>query len=308
MQYFYKTLIWLAIIVITVLAIIKDKKYFVILIQSFKKKMTRYLLMSIGLVALFITVYLYTEEKIISQNVFMNSFLGITIIGIAIIYWVRMKKLRDEKTFKIFRYDCDSLSITSDESLEYLTENTTVSKHDFDPLSLGILFFSFALSLWTSLKAEDTFGIYLMLFMTMFALVFLFAVYIRALRTFLNTKADTIIIPLASLASVFGFVLGWVPAPWQTTLVIPGVETYKEIIVYFGFAWLVSILLAMYRDIKNNPAHILFAIFFLFVAGMKLIRLDVIGLIGGLALFIIAALFYLVSTERLHPFGKVQEE
>jgi len=104
------------------------------------------------------------------------------------------------------------------------------------------------------------------------------------------------------LAFVFGFALGWLPAITQGSGVI------REVIVYFGFLWAVVMLVVMFRDVKNELAHILFVVFFIAAALIKLWKLDIIGIIGGVALMGIAGLLYLVATRRVHPYGEVSEK
>ena len=361
----YKALIWLAIIALVILSFKKYKSYYTGLYRTFKHNFTRNLVLSIGLICLFIITYLYLEEEnVISQNIFIVSFLGVYLIMyfilmwvedknffglikynwqyililfldlvglltviflhnkgkinqtlfeaylmgillIAIIVWLVSIRWKGKKIAKrLFTYDFDVKSFLPDELMDNATQVKNIDMQDFDPLSLGILYFSFAISLWTNLQTSDlSLTILIIILVSFLALIFLLAVYIAPIRIFLNTKAAPFVIPVTTFAAILGFLFGWVPAFVQTSGIFHNNKVYQSIIVYFGFTWMVTILVAMYKDIKSNPVHILFVVFLLFVAGMKFCRLDIIGFIAGLALLIISSLLYLVALGKLHPYG-----
>ena len=77
--------------------------------------------------------------------------------------------------------------------------------------------------------------------------------------------------------------------------------------MYFGFAWVVTILMILLRDVKNELARILFVIFPLFVAVIRFCEHDTISIISGIVLIGITVLLYLVATGRLRPYGEVLE-
>jgi hypothetical protein len=77
-----------------------------------------------------------------------------------------------------------------------------------------------------------------------------------------------------------------------------------EIIVYFGFAWLITMLLIRFKDAVPQVFTFLFVLFFFCNAGIKF---DLKDNVGGFALLIIGFLVYLVAAGHLHPYGKVSE-
>jgi hypothetical protein len=104
------------------------------------------------------------------------------------------------------------------------------------------------------------------------------------------------------IAFVFGFALGWLPAVSQLSGVV------LELVIYFGFLWIIAMLLVMFRDIKNELARILFVAFFLVAGFIKFSEGGTIGVIGGIVLVCIAVMLYFVATGRAHPYGEVSEQ
>lgn len=97
------------------------------------------------------------------------------------------------------------------------------------------------------------------------------------MRTFLNTRGAPFVIGLTFTALSFGFalsMLGSLSAFPQVSFIN---RVIVQVIVYFGFAWIVIILLVLFRDAKNELAQILFAAFLIFLAIMKLLGHDYIG-------------------------------
>ena len=107
--------------------------------------------------------------------------------------------------------------------------------------------------------------------------------------------------PLTFFAFILGFALGWLPALSQVSTVI------RVVVMYFGFAWVVAMLVTLFRDVKSELARILFVIFFVIVAVIRFCEHDIIGIIGGIIFMGIAVLLYLVATDRLHPYGEVSK-
>jgi hypothetical protein len=186
-----------------------------------------------------------------------------------------------------------------------------VTIHDFNPISLGTVHFGFAISIWTiwaSSQISDIRMFAIAIIVSLTSVAFFVATYNKPLRTLLNTVAAPYVIGLTFVALAFGSVFGIVgsiPAFPQTSLAN---RIIVQIIVYFGFAWIVTILLAMLRDIGNELARILLPAFLVFVAVTKLIHSDVVSIIGGIALIAIAVVSYLVITKRLNPYGEVFEK
>jgi len=248
----------------------KDKDYFIRLWQGVRNYWKQSLVQLIGLFCLFAVILLYLYFGLIDTKVFISLWIGLWVV-ILIAWWRINRKVKAER----------------------------VVQHDFNPVSLGTLYFSFALSLWTSAQVSDR---VIAIAVSLISLCFFVGVYARSIRTFLNTRAAPIVIPLTFFAFLLGFMLGWIP----TFPLLSGIPL--EIIMYFGFIWIVTILLRMVRELKNELVQFLFVVFFIFLGVMRLFDHNIVDTIGGVALIIIAMLIYLVATERLHPYGEVFEQ
>jgi hypothetical protein len=252
----------------------KDKEYFVGLWRAVKGNWKQNLVVLIGLACLLTVTLLSLEAKVIDAKVWEAS----VVVVMAIMAILLRHRIRRR------------------------AEVEKVVQHDFAPVSLGTLWFSFALTLWISQQIRVWYTIIIEIFFSLGALAFLVAVFSRSMRKFLNTRAAAIVMPLTFVAFVFGFALGWLPALSQVSGVI------LEMIVYFGSLWVVAMLLVMFRDVKNELARILFVVFFLIAAVIRFCEHNIIGIIGGITLTGIAVLLYLVATGRVHPYGEVSEQ
>jgi hypothetical protein len=250
----------------------RDKEYFVKLWRAVTKNWKQSLVIFIGLVCLLAVTLLYIEVKVVDTKIWQAS--SVVVVMVMAILLLRLRVRRRAKVEKVV-------------------------KHNFDPVSLGTLWFSFALILWISQKVSELSTQLIAIFVSLGALAFLVAVFNRSMRKFINTKAAAVVITLTLFAVVFGFALGWLPALSQVSGVI------REVIMYFGFLWVVVMLLVIFRDFKSELARTLFVVFFLFGAVIKFCEHDIIGIISGIVLTGIAVLLYLVATGRLHPYGKV---
>lgn len=250
-----------------------DKDYFARLWRDVKDNWQQSLIVLIGLTHLFTVTLLYLEAKVIDAKVWQVS----VVVGSALMATLlSMRRHRKAEVKKVIQ-------------------------HDFDPVSLGILCFSFALSLWISQQISGLSVLIVASFVSLVSLAFFVAVFSRSIRMFINTRAAPIVMPLTFFAFVLGFALGWLPALLQVSAVIRGV------VMYFGFAWVVAMLVILFRDVKNELARIIFVTFLLVVAVIRFCERDTIGIIGGIVLTGIAVLLYLVATARLHPYGEVSE-
>ena len=252
-----------------------DKDYFARLWRDVRDNWQQSLIVLIGLTCLFTVTLLYLEAEVIDAKVWQASVVVVAALMAAL---SSMQRRRHRKA-----------------------EVKKVIQHDFDPVSLGILCFSFALSLWISQQSSGLSVLIVAIFVSLVSLAFFFAVFSRSIRRFINTRAAPIVMPLTFSAFVLGFALGWLPALSQVSGVI------RVVVMYFGFAWVVAMLVILFRHVKNELARILFVIFFLFVAVIRFCEHDTIGIIGGIVLTGIAVLLYLVATGRLHPYGEVSE-
>ena len=259
---------------VKVWSIEKDKEYFVGLWRAVKGDWKRNLVVFIGLVFLLTLTLFSFEAKVVDVQVWEAS--------VVVVFLVMAILLRHR--------------------IHRKAEVDKVERHDFDPVSLGTLWFSFALTLWISQQIRVWYIIIIEILFSLGSLTFLVAVLSRSMRKFLNTRAAAIVMPLTLAAFVFGFFIGWLPALSQ----VSGVTL--AIIEYFGFLWMIAILLVMFRDVKNELARILFVISFLTAGVIKFCDHSIIGLIGGITFTGIAILLYLVATGRMHPYGEVSEQ
>jgi hypothetical protein len=251
-----------------------DKDYFARLRREVKDNRQQSSIVFIGLMCLFTVILLYVEAKVIDVKVFSASFIVVSVLMMAML--LSMRRHRKPKVKKVIQH----------------------ALKPFEPVSLGILYFGFALSLLLiNQQINDLLVLIVAIFISLLSLAFFFAVFSRSVRGFINTRAALIVMPL----TFFAFVLGWLAALSQVSGVI------RAVVIYFGFAWVVAMLAILFRDVKNELARILFVIFFLFVAVIKFCEYDTIGIIGGIFLTGIAVLLYLVATGRLHPYGEVLE-
>jgi len=253
-----------------------DKHYFSRLWRTLKDDWQQSLIVLIGLACLFTVTLLYLEAKTIDAKVYGAVFVVVSTLMAALLQMRRKKKTRVKR----------------------------VIQHDFDPVSLGILYFGVALSFLSVLisqQIDSVLALGVAIFFFLASLAFFSGVFSRSIRGFINTRAAPIVMALTFIASVPGFVLGFLPTLSQDSGII------LAVVMYFGLAWMVAILVTLFRDVRNELARVLFVIFFLIVAVMKFREHDAIGIIGGIFLTGIAVLLYLVATDRLHPYGKVSE-
>lgn len=253
-----------------------DKDYFARLWRGVKDDWQQSLIVFIGLTCLFTVTLLYLEAKVIDARLYGAIFIVVSALMVTLLQMRRQKKTRVKK----------------------------VIQHDFDPVSLGILYFGAALSFLSLLISQQIGSLFVLIvaiFFSLASLAFFSAVFSRSIRGFINTRAAPIVMPLTFIASVLGFILGLLPALSQGSGVI------RVIVIYFGFAWVVAILVTLFRDVKNELARVLFVIFFVIAAVIRFCEHDTIGIIGGIFLMGIAVLLYLVATDRLHPYGEVSE-
>jgi len=257
-------------VVMTIL--LRPREYFRGLWQDIKKNWKQNLVVLVGLACLLAVTLLYLKLKVIDVTVWAASLAAIMIVMLVTAILLRRRKHRK------------------------------VVRRNFDPVSLGTLWFSFALTLWIGQPIREWYTIFIEVCFSIGALAFLVAVFSRSMRMFLNTEVAPEVMFFTLLAFVFGFTVGWLPALSQVSGAI------REVIVYFGFLWVVVMLVVMFRDVKNELARILFVVFFFIAALIRFWERDIIGVIGGIALLIIAAVLYLVATSRVHPYGEVSGE
>ncbi len=102
-----------------------------------------------------------------------------------------------------------------------------------------------------------------------------------------NTENVKSTAPLTFLAFVYGFVIGWL----QSLSQVSGITL--QIVVYFGFAWVIAILLTEVKDIKSKRVRIfcsiIVVIILLAVAGVRFYGHDyvAVGILIAIALLIV---------------------
>jgi len=178
-------------------------------------------------------------------------------------------------------------------------EPKSIPKFICNPVSQGTLYLSFALSLWTSQQINEPQIKGIAIFLTVISFFFLIAVYSEWVFKITNTIAKYLAF-LTFIAFIYGFIIGWL----QAFLQVSGITL--QIIVYFGFAWIVTILLTEVNDITSKRARIsgsiLVIIILLAVAGIRFYNHDCIA--GGM-LIAIAILIILVATGLLKVHGSI---
>jgi hypothetical protein len=251
----------------------KDKRYFTKLWQTTKEKWKQTVVITVGMVALLVVLILNLFTTFVTDWLF--AALWIVIWAIILFVWQRVNK-RHPKVKKHTAYT-------------------------FNPVSVGVLYFGFTLSLWDTIKADSLLTYVVPVLTFLVSAAFIMAVFNQPVRKFLNIRATPVILPLTSWTLLLSFILDWLPAFPHTT------EISWQVLAYFGFLWFITILLVMYRDVIWEPVRILSIIFFLIAAGIQIHDLNIVGYIGGAILLLIAIVMYFVATERLHPYGNLEE-
>ena len=259
----------------------KDKQYFLRLHHEVKYDWNKKIVLYLGFLCVVIAMLLYAFTKFLSVWETGILFLAGWMIIYFAVRWIRKNK-KEKKA----------------------------RPHDFNPISLGTLYFSFALPLWTTWADEKNgtvpindwraFGIGTLA--AVISLVFLIAVLNKKILNFVNTKIAPYLIMLTFIAFVFGFVLGWLPTFGHLSGVL------LAIVVFFGFAWIVVILLKMVDELKNKLGSTILIVALTILSIIRFIKYDMVNLIGGGILIIIAALAYFVATGYIHLYGEVFEE
>jgi len=116
----------------------------------------------------------------------------------------------------------------------------------FNPVSLGILYFSFSLSLWSSKQISDHPVFAVAIISSLISLAFFVSIFSEWVLKKMK-KTVNILVSLTFLAFVYGFIIGWLQTFSQTAGIL------LDFILVFGFAWLTVIILIMIRDLVNQP-------------------------------------------------------
>lgn len=172
-----------------------------------------------------------------------------------------------------------------------------------NPISLGTLYFSFSLLLWSSEKISDgrVFGI--AIFITVISFLYFTSVFWESLLSKLDQWVKKPLVFVTFLVFLFSYTLGWLQAFLETSGQI------QSMIAYFGFAWIVVFLLTLIRDTakQGKPQRLLIFLIIailLIIAGIKFYCHD---LWSGAYLVAIAGLGLAVALNRLKVHGGVFE-
>ncbi len=251
----------------------KDKEYFVKLRQTTKEKWKQTVIITVGMVALLVVLFLNLFTTLVKDWLFAVLWIVIWVIIVFVLQRINKRKPEVKK-------------------------DTT---HNFNPVSAGTLYFGLGMSLWENVKADNVLTYVIPVIVFIVSIAFIIAVFNQHVRTFMNTRAAPVVLPLTFWVLLLGFVLNWLPAFSHAT------EISWQAIVYFGFLWFITILLVMYRDVKLEPVRVLSIIFLVVIAGIKFHDQNAVGYIGGATLVLIAGMMYCVAVGRIHPYGNLEE-
>jgi len=188
-----------------------------------------------------------------------------------------------------------------------LTKNNkadaTSSAKFVNPLSLGTLYFSFSLLLWSSENISDRriFGIAILI--TVISFIYFTSVFWESLLSKLNRWVKKPLVFVTFLVFLASYTVGWLQAFLET------LGQIQSMIAYFGFAWIVVFLLTLIRDTtKQGKPQRLFTFviiaILLIIAGIKFYCHDIWS---GTYLVAIAGLGLAVALNRLKVHGTIFE-
>ena len=149
---------------------------------------------------------------------------------------------------------------------------------NFNPLSMGLLFFGFSLVLWESGRLT---GVNIFVPWLALAISFLcgIAVFIKRLRTFLRRKGWAVLLPFGMVAFFFGYFMSLLSAISK----VPGVLPLT--ILIFGLAWVMIVFMAMSKGLPSVGQYLITAFFFI----PAVVYLCTSQLLSGVVLLVFAA-------------------
>lgn len=262
----------------------KDKGLFFNMWQSIRGDPKISLVLIVGSICLWVLMLLRVEWRTISDTTFEYSSIAV-VIAIIVIGLVLKGVKKKSKT-------------------------KPKKDYEYDPVSIGTLYFGFAMSLLTIWASEQISGqpindwktLIIAGLASLISLTSIIAVYIQRLRTYLSKKVTPNSVSLTLIVSLgsFAFCVLSLPSSFPKTY-----QTIVEVVMYFGFAWIVTMMLIMFRDVKNDLTSIVVIILLIITGIAKLCKEDWVSVISGFILLAIALLVSLVVTRRLKPYGKV---
>ena len=261
-----------------------DKEYFHRLKVDVKFHWKLKILMYIGLALVITSTMLNIYTKLINSAILIVAWL----VGYGIVYLALWRIAKLDKAIK--RKETDRQKV--------------------NPISLGTLYFAFALPLWTYWSGEqkaqkpnlDLPTLITAIVISLITFFFFLASYSEPLRRFAHRKIQVMLLGLNFIAFLAGFVLGWLPTFAQ----VHGIVLY--FVVFVGFAWVVTILLGLIEQLKNGIVNIAMLLVFFAIAGTKFFTHNAVGIWSGCILLSIGVLIYLVSTRRLNVYKEVLEQ
>lgn len=180
-----------------------------------------------------------------------------------------------------------------------------------NPIPIGTLYFGFALTLWSIDQLTNP-VISIAIFTSVVSIAFFIGVFCKWWLKLISSWITRFLVLVSLFIYVYGFTIGWIQSFGQTA------DIPQTFIIYFGFLWIVTMLLVQIRDATkpriNNKKHIL--IFRRIAPIIVLLVLCVFSLIrfinqdywgGGYAIGI-AILSILVITGKLPVYGEIQED
>lgn len=137
-----------------------------------------------------------------------------------------------------------------------MNENTEEKPVNFNPLSMGLLFFGFSLVLWESgrLTGVNVFVPWLALAISFLCGV---AVFVKRLRAFLRRKGWAALLPFGMVAFFFGYFMSLLSAISK----VPGVLPIA--ILIFGLAWVMIVFMVMSKGLPSVGQYLITALFFI---------------------------------------------
>jgi hypothetical protein len=172
-----------------------------------------------------------------------------------------------------------------------------------NPVSLGTLYFSFSVSLWSGETISEGRVLGIAIFITVISFLYFTSVFSDRLLAKLNQWVKKPLVFVTFLVFLFGYTSGWLQAFVETSGPI------RSMVAYFGFAWIVVFLLVLIRDTskQGRPQRVLTFLVIaalLVIAGIEFYRRD---LWSGGYLIAIAGLGLAVALNRLKVHGGVFE-
>jgi len=261
----------------------KDKEFFISAWKSIRDEPKISSFKIFVSICYWILILLSTEWRIINSTIFKWSSVALIVVIVVALVLTGFKK-----------------------------KSKTKPKEDnaYDPVSLGTLYFGFAMSLLTIWASEQISGqaiidwktFIIAILASLISFISIIAVYNQSLRKFLSRNVTPNLVSLTFMVSLGGFALCILSLPSNFPKTS---QTIAEVVMLFGLAWMVTMMLVMFRDVKNDLLSIVVIILLVITGIATLCKGETVYIILGFILMFIAGLTYLVVTGHLHLYGKV---